>query len=144
MIDPLGAVNGPLRNAFLVLGDCAVHAGPMDSAPISFWATLVVIAAGSLWGFYWITVREIDGLGVTGAWGTVAIVGAAMVLLVPLGWRGRVALLAPSPVALLSVALGGFGRLCVFALFRWVCVRSDRNYCDTSRQSGARFLVATS
>jgi hypothetical protein len=56
-------------------------------------------------------VREIAALGLTGVWGTVAIVGAATVLSIRLGWRGRAAPMASSPIALLSVALGGFAFL---------------------------------
>lgn len=83
----------------------------MDSARTTFVATLIVIATGSLWGFYWMPVRKIAELGLTGAWGTLAIVGAAAALLAPLGWRGRKALVASHAVALISVALGGFAFL---------------------------------
>lgn len=83
----------------------------MDSARTTFVATLIVVATGSLWGFYWMPVRKIAELGLMGAWGTLAIVGAAAVLLAPFGWRGRQALMASSPIALASVALGGFAFL---------------------------------
>ena len=83
----------------------------MDSARTTFIATLMVIVTGSLWGFYWMPVRQIADLGLTGAWGTLAVVGAATVLLIPLGWRGRRALVRSHPVALVSVALGGFAFL---------------------------------
>ncbi|MCK0094339.1 DMT family transporter [Yoonia sp. F2084L] len=83
----------------------------MDSARTTFIATLVVIATGTLWGFYWMPVRKIAELGLTGAWGTLAIVAAAAMLLAPLGWRGRRALMASHPIALASVALGGLAFL---------------------------------
>ena len=79
MIDPIGLVNGALRVVQLVLGNCGVNAGGMEPARITFWASIVVIITGSLWGFYWIPMRGIAALGLTGAWGTIAIVGAATV-----------------------------------------------------------------
>jgi len=83
----------------------------MESTRTIFAATMIVILTGSLWGFYWMPVRQIAELGLPGAWGTLAIVGAAAVVLIPLGWRGRRALLASHPIALISVALGGFAFL---------------------------------
>lgn len=80
----------------------------MDSIRTTFFATLVVIGTGVIWGFYWLPVRAIAELGLTGAWGTLAIVSAATLLLLPLGWRGRHALAASDPIALIAVALGGF------------------------------------
>ena len=80
----------------------------MDTQRTTLLATLTVLATGSFWGFYWIPVREIDALGLTGPWGTVGVVLMAAVLLAPLGWRGRAALRASDPFALMSLALGGF------------------------------------
>lgn len=88
-----------------------VYARKMESTRTIFAATLIVILTGSLWGFYWMPVRQIAELGLTGAWGTLAIVGAATAALIPLGWRGRRALATSHPVALVSVALGGFAFL---------------------------------
>lgn len=70
-------------------------------------ASLIVIWFGVLWGFYWLPVRQIDALGLTGPWGTVAVVLVAVVVLIPWGWRGRHALLASHPMALMSIVLGG-------------------------------------
>jgi drug/metabolite transporter (DMT)-like permease len=52
-------------------------------------------------------------LGLTGAWGTLAIVMAATVLLAPFAWHARARLVTANRVGLLSVALGGFA----FALY---------------------------
>jgi drug/metabolite transporter (DMT)-like permease len=67
----------------------------------------VVFLIGSLWGFYWLPVREIAQLGLSGAWGVLAIATAALVILLPFGWRGRTRLAASSPLALCSVGLCG-------------------------------------
>lgn len=74
----------------------------------TFWPTLVVIVTGTLWGFYWLPVRGIAQSGLPGAWGTLAIVAAATLVLTPFGLRRRRALAASHPVALASIALGGF------------------------------------
>ncbi|MGD8709738.1 MAG: DMT family transporter [Ectothiorhodospiraceae bacterium] len=70
-------------------------------------ATLLVVGTGSLWGFYWLPVRRLADIGLSGAWGTLAIVGMAALLLAPFGLRQRRCLARSSPVALASVALGG-------------------------------------
>ena len=60
-----------------------------------------------LWGFYWLPLRQIDALGLSGPWGTVAIMVVAVVLLLPWGWRGRHALRGSHPMAIASLVLGG-------------------------------------
>jgi len=79
----------------------------MSTHANSLLATLVVLITGSFWGGYWLPVRAISDLGVPGAWGTLGIVLAATLLLAPLAARGRHRLAASSPVALVSIALGG-------------------------------------
>jgi drug/metabolite transporter (DMT)-like permease len=76
-------------------------------------ATVFVIATGVLWGFYWLPVRRLADLGLGGAWGTLAIVAVATSLLSPFAYHKRQRLRHSSPVALASVALGGFA----FALY---------------------------
>lgn len=76
-------------------------------------ATLIVVGTGMLWGFYWMPVRQLGGLGLEGPWGTVAIVGAAVLLMAPLAWRDRLRLMRSGPLTLGFVALGGAG----FALY---------------------------
>jgi drug/metabolite transporter (DMT)-like permease len=76
-------------------------------------ATAIVVATGVLWGFYWLPVRALTGMGLPGAWGTVAITLAAALVLTPLALaRGR-RLRTADPVALVAVALGG----AAFALY---------------------------
>jgi drug/metabolite transporter (DMT)-like permease len=58
-------------------------------------------------------VRQIEALGLDGASGTLAIVGAGTLLTLPFGWRGRKVLAASSPIALISMALGR----CAFLLY---------------------------
>ncbi|THD85353.1 DMT family transporter [Aliigemmobacter aestuarii] len=79
----------------------------------SLGASLVVLACGVFWGFYWLPVRALDDLGLTGPLGTAAIAAAAAILLVPSALAGRRRLWQCPPVVLLSVALGG----AAFALY---------------------------
>jgi drug/metabolite transporter (DMT)-like permease len=76
-------------------------------------ATFFVVGTGTLWGLYWYPVRRLGELGLAGAWGTLAIVTAAMLLLAPLAWRARGRLRRADRIGILSVALGGFA----FALY---------------------------
>ena len=79
----------------------------MQTARVTSLATLMVFSIGSIWGLYWLPVREIAELGLSGAWGILAIATAALVVLLPFGWRGRARLAGSSPLALCSVALCG-------------------------------------
>ena len=76
-------------------------------------ATLIVVFSGLLWGFYWFPVRELAGLGLTGAWGTLAIVLAAVIVLAPFALRVRGRRVQADRLGLASVALGGIA----FALY---------------------------
>ena len=70
-------------------------------------ATAIVFGTGFLWGLYWLPVRWLDGMGLPGAWGTAAITAGTVLILAPVAamrWRQIV---RASPVALVSVALGG-------------------------------------
>ncbi len=71
-------------------------------------ATLIVIGTGTLWGFYWLPVRRLEDLGLGGAWGTLAIVALAAIVLSPFAWAARTRLRTADRIGLLSVALGGF------------------------------------
>tara|TARA_R110002111_G_scaffold22144_7_gene50843 strand:- start:431 stop:1345 length:915 start_codon:yes stop_codon:yes gene_type:complete len=73
----------------------------------SLTATLIVVFSGTLWGFYWLPVRALAGFGLSGAWGTLAIVAAATLLLGPFAWRARHRLRRADIAGLLFVALGG-------------------------------------
>ncbi len=70
-------------------------------------ATLFVVGTGVLWGFYWLPVRRVAEVALPGAWGTLAIVAVATLLLTPFALKGRRRLARSSPLALLSIALGG-------------------------------------
>ncbi|TMM54557.1 DMT family transporter [Sulfitobacter sabulilitoris] len=76
-------------------------------------ATLIVLGTGALWGFYWLPVRSLAAMGLPGAWGTVAVTAAAVVLLLPFALARRDRLAASNRVALGSIALGG----AAFALY---------------------------
>ncbi len=79
----------------------------MNETQTIFRASLIVIAFGVLWGFYWLPLRAIDALGFSGPWGTVAIMVVAASCMTPWGWRGRHRLMASHPVAVASLILGG-------------------------------------
>lgn len=83
----------------------------MDAARLTFLASVMVLISGTVWGFYWLPVREIAAQGLTGAWGSVAIVGGAVLVLLPFAWAGRGALRRADLLGVLSVALGGFSFL---------------------------------
>ncbi|MBB4301032.1 drug/metabolite transporter (DMT)-like permease [Rhodobium orientis] len=79
----------------------------MDGDRTTFLASATVVATGVLWGLYWLPVRRLAELALPGAWGSVAIVAAATLLLAPLAIRGRRHLAAAGVSAIASVALGG-------------------------------------
>jgi drug/metabolite transporter (DMT)-like permease len=76
-------------------------------------ATAIVLATGALWGFYWLPVRALAQMGLTGAWGTLAITSAAVILSAPAALARWRAIRRASFVALASIALGG----AAFALY---------------------------
>ncbi|MEO1640026.1 MAG: DMT family transporter [Pseudomonadota bacterium] len=71
-------------------------------------ASTAVLVIGTLWGFYWLPVREIANLGLTGVWGTLAITAAGTVALLPFAWTGRAELRQADFWAVAATALGGF------------------------------------
>ncbi|MFZ5962980.1 DMT family transporter [Thalassococcus sp. BH17M4-6] len=79
----------------------------MTDARLSLFASLVTAAAGVLWGFYWLPVRRLEEAGLAGAWGTLAIVFLAVLMLAPVALVRRAHLRAADPGALAAVALGG-------------------------------------
>lgn len=76
-------------------------------------ATLIVIVTGVLYGVYWLPVRQIEAMGLPGAWGTVAVTLAGALFLLPRILRRRSELLLTDPWAAVFVALGG----AAFALY---------------------------
>ncbi|WP_224823280.1 DMT family transporter [Cognatishimia sp. MH4019] len=76
-------------------------------------ATLIVISTGILWGFYWLPVRSLQTAGLTGAWGTLAITGAAAIMLAPFVAMRRRRVDRSDLVAIVGIALGG----AAFALY---------------------------
>ncbi len=70
-------------------------------------ASAIVIGIGILYGIYWLPVRQVAAMGLTGAWGTLAITLAGTALLVPFVLRRPSTLRRADPWALAAVALGG-------------------------------------
>ncbi|MDO3721024.1 DMT family transporter [Marinobacter sp. chi1] len=76
-------------------------------------ASAIVLFTGVLWGIYWLPVRALGDMGLTGAWGTAAITVATVLLLLPIAIRHRRQLRQTHPIALVSIAAGG----AAFALY---------------------------
>lgn len=76
-------------------------------------ATCIVVGTGVGWGFYWMPVRSLDGLGLSGAWGTLAITAAGVITLLPSVLIRRRSFRQFNPLALISIAVGG----AAFALY---------------------------
>jgi hypothetical protein len=105
----------PFRSAPIALlkSGSAIKRCVMDGDRTTFLAMAIVIVTGALWGLYWLPVRQLAEIALPGAWGTLAIVAAATVLLLPFAVKGRRPLADASPLALASIALGGVA----FALY---------------------------
>ena len=99
----------------------------MTEARTASLATAVVAVTGVLWGLYWLPVRWLAATGLGGAWGTLAITAAAVVLLSPPALMRRRGLRGCDRLALVSIALGGaafalysigfvYGRVAIIAL----------------------------
>lgn len=76
-------------------------------------ASAIVLITGGLWGFYWLPVRTLGDMGLPGAWGTVAITVATVILLLPFAIKAHRQLAQAPPIALISIAMGG----AAFALY---------------------------
>ncbi|SFQ03327.1 DMT family transporter [Tranquillimonas alkanivorans] len=70
-------------------------------------ASLIVVATGAFWGVYWLPVRRMAEAGLPGAWGTLAAVALAALVLAPAAARHRREIAEAHPLALASIALGG-------------------------------------
>ena len=71
-------------------------------------ASAIVIAAGALWGVYWLPVRSLAEAGLPGAWGTLLAAAVAALLTAPAAIIRRQALRQTPPSVLLFYAIGGF------------------------------------
>ncbi len=80
----------------------------MTDARSTFLASAIVLFSGATWGIYWLPIRVIADGGLAGAWGTLIIVAAATVALIPSAIRNWTSIRKSSPIALISIALGGF------------------------------------
>ncbi|MFM8700942.1 MAG: DMT family transporter [Hyphomicrobiales bacterium] len=85
----------------------------MSKCNTSFLLPAVVLATGIIWGIYWLPVRELDAMGFAGAWGTVAITLATVLLLLPFVLTRASSIITADRVGLLAIALGGVA----FALY---------------------------
>jgi drug/metabolite transporter (DMT)-like permease len=70
-------------------------------------ASLFVVSVGSLWGLYWLPLRELEAVARAGPWTTLAVVLIGCLTLAPFAWLGRSRLRGSRTVSLASLALGG-------------------------------------
>ncbi len=70
-------------------------------------ASLSVVAVGTLWGIYWLPLRQLDAIATAGSWATLAVTVIAALALAPFAWARRGALRRSSPMAIASAVLGG-------------------------------------
>lgn len=76
-------------------------------------ASALVLVIGIFWGLYWLPLRKLDALGLTGAWGTAAVTVFGCLLLMVPAVRHLGAIRRAGPLVLASLALGG----AAFALY---------------------------
>ncbi|KGK79576.1 hypothetical protein PM03_08770 [Thalassobacter stenotrophicus] len=70
-------------------------------------ASLIVIATGILWGFYWLPVRQMEALGLAGPWGTAVIAAASVAGLTPFALRYWRAATGPHRMTRWALVMGG-------------------------------------
>ncbi len=70
-------------------------------------ASAIVVGTGALWGVYWIPVRRLAEAGLPGAWGMLAAVLTAAILMASITIRRRRNLRNVHPRAFFFTALGG-------------------------------------
>lgn len=70
-------------------------------------ASLSVVAVGTLWGLYWLPLRQLDAVATAGPWATLAVTIVATLALAPVAWARREALRQADRWGLASVLLGG-------------------------------------
>ena len=70
-------------------------------------ASLIVIATGILWGFYWLPVRQMEALGLAGPWGTAVIAAASVAGLTPFALRYWRAATGPHRMTRWALIMGG-------------------------------------
>ena len=83
--------------------------------------SIALIIGGMMWGLYWIPVRFFMGQGLSGPWPGIAMYTSALVVLSPILWRERLALLNGWQGLILSGMFTGAG----FCLFTISLVNTD-------------------
>lgn len=70
-------------------------------------ATLALFIGASIWGLYWVPLRELDRLGIEGGWAVALFNFCPLLVLVPLViWKRRTALTNLGPVLFIGAATG--------------------------------------
>lgn len=70
-------------------------------------AALFVVVTGSLWGIYWVPVRQLESAALPGAWGSFVVAAVATLLMAPVGWRYRARLAQAGWLEIAAILLGG-------------------------------------
>ncbi len=70
-------------------------------------ASLALFIGASIWGLYWLPLRELARMGIDGAWGVALFNACPLLVLVPLLiWKRRVAFVHPGPSLFIGIASG--------------------------------------
>ena len=83
--------------------------------------SIALVIGGMMWGLYWIPVRFFMGQGLSGPWSGIAMYTSALIVLSPLLWRERLALLNGWQGLILSGMFTG----AAFGLFTISLVNTD-------------------
>ncbi|WP_171126600.1 MULTISPECIES: DMT family transporter [unclassified Ruegeria] len=84
-------------------------------------ASVILVIGGMMWGLYWIPVRFFYDLGLTGPWPGIAMYSSALLVLIPLVWRERLAL----ALQWRNLALSGMFTGAAFSLYSLSLVYTD-------------------
>jgi len=61
----------------------------VSSSPSAALPSLAIAASGLLWGLWWIPLRQVESIGLKGAWASIVIFALCSALTLPLALRGR-------------------------------------------------------
>lgn len=83
-------------------------------------ASIGLFAGASVWGLYWLPLREMNRIGIEGTWGVVYFNFWPLVILIPLvAWQGRKTMARPGPAlfigAMTGLAMGFYSTSMVLA-----------------------------
>lgn len=79
----------------------------MSDARTTNLASLTLFVAASIWGVYWVPLRALDGMGLTGGWAVAYFNFCPLIVLVPyVVWRRRTVFVQIGPALFIGAATG--------------------------------------